>query len=767
MKWDKTNIDEKRASCCCSGHACEETRDFQSSAHGDQSSSGLASTERETPRGAKKARYRIENMDCPVEEQLIRAKLESIPGIVRLDFNLINRELTAYHHLDDSSVIVSSLEKLGMPPLELKSAASASLARPGLPNMKKVTLTIAGAAAVGAEVMAWITGLESSWLVISLAAVSLLVAGLPTITKGWIALKSFTLNIYFLMTLAVAGALALGKWPEASMVVFLFTLAEVIEGISLERARNAISALTELAPETAEVSSAGVWTEQPTETVQIGARIRIKAGSRVPLDSMVEVGRVSVDQSSITGESMPLDKQAGEMLYAGSIAVDGAAEASVSALAGDSMLARIADSVQRAQSQRAPTQRFIDRFARFYTPGVVVFAAAAAIIGSLLGASPWEFWLYQSLVMLVIACPCALVIATPVAVVSGLAAAARHGILIKGGAYLEEGRRLKAAAFDKTGTLTRGAPRLIDVIPFDGASPEQVLQIAASLDDHSTHPIAKALVAGCRSRRPETVLLSVDEFAVLEGRGVKGYVNGRLWYLGNQRLAEEIGLSSPELKERMAAMEQDGKTVIILCSNLAPAALFGMADTIRPESVEAIELLKNLGLETALLTGDNTTVARSVANELGISDVSAELLPEDKLDAIARLQSRHGVVAMVGDGVNDAPALACADIGVAMGASATAAALETADVAIMDDDTRKVASFIILSRRCVAILKQNIFLALGVKAVFLFMALVGKATLWMAVFADTGVSLLVMSNGLRLLNVFRHGKHESVRAHLR
>jgi len=426
-------------------------------------------------------------------------------------------------------------------------------------------------------------------------------------------------------------------------------------------------------------------------------------------------------------------------------------EATVTASAGDSTLARIALAIQSAQSQRAPTQRFVDRFARYYTPAVVVFAITVAILGPLLSGGGWSSWLYEALVMLVIACPCALVVSTPVTVVSGLAAAARHGILVKGGAFLEGGRLLKAVALDKTGTLTLGKPALTDAIPLGDMPIAQALQIAASLDDHSTHPVAQALVAGWREQQPGAAVLPVDDFGVLQGRGVTGSIAGQVWHLGNHRLVEEIGGCSAALEARLAVLENAGKTAIVLCDAAGPVAVFGVADTLRPESAQAVASLKSLHVEPVMLTGDNPATARAIAGQLGIADARGNLLPQDKQAAVAELLGRYGSVGMVGDGVNDAPALARATIGFAMGAVGTATALETADVAIMDDDPRKIADFISLSRRTAMILKQNIALALGIKAVFFVLALSGVATLWMAVFADTGASLLVVFNGMRLL----------------
>jgi Cd2+/Zn2+-exporting ATPase len=706
------------------------------------------------PEGAHRTRYRIDNMDCPIEEQLIRKKLEQTQGVVGLDFNLLDRELTVYHHLADQQAIVSALVKLDMAPRLLEAGVSPTAARSGLDTKTKGLLVVGGMAAVGAEVLSWTTGQDASWPVIIVTLVSIISAGLPTLKKGWIALRNMTLNIYFLMSLAVGGAIIIGKWPEAGMVLFLFAVAEAIEVLSLERVRNAIKSLSSLAPETAEVKVANDWQEQPVTGVNIGSRIRVRTGSRVPLDARVESGSASLDQAPITGESLPVDKQAGDMLYAGSIVTDGVVEATVTAVAGDSTLARIASAIQEAQSQRAPTQRFVDQFARYYTPAVVAFAMAVALLGPLLFAGTWGDWLYQALVILVIACPCALVVSTPVTVVSGLTAAARHGILIKGGAYLESGRLLKAVALDKTGTLTRGKPSLTDATAFCDMPIEEAFLIAASLDTHSAHPVAKALVAGWRELQPDTAMLTVENFSVLDGRGVKGDINGQHWRLGNHRLVEELNMRSPALEAQLTALENEGKTASILCSSSGPVAVFGVADTVRPESLQAMAALRALHIKPVMLSGDNSATARAIAGQLGIQDAQGNLLPEDKQAAIAELKERYGMVGMVGDGVNDAPALARSDIGFAMGAAGTATALETADVAIMDDDPRKIADFIGLSQQCAFILKQNITLAVGIKVVFLSLALGGHATLWMAVFADMGASLLVVFNGLRLLGFF-------------
>ena len=741
----------EKGTCYGSGHAHGQASDVCCSSATESRRSLVRDKQIAPPQDASRVRYRIDKMDCPTEERLIRNRLEPMPKVVRLDFDLMARELTVYHRLDDPQPIAAALNGLDMAPSLLEAGAPAAALPPALSARMKVLLAVSGATAVGAEVVAWTTGQETSERVMVLAALSILSAGLPTLKKGWIALKNRTLNIYFLMSLAVIGAVIIGKWPEASMVVFLFAVAEAIEALSLERARNAIRSLTALAPETAEVQTADGWQAQPLASVALGARIRVRTGTRVPLDARVDAGQAALDQAPITGESLPVDKQVGDPLYAGSIVTDGVVEAIVTAEMGHSTLARIAAAIQEAQAQRAPTQRFVDQFAHYYTPAVVALAVLMAGLGPLLFGGTWGEWVYQALVILVIACPCALVVSTPVTVVSGLAAAARHGILIKGGVFLEGGRKLKAVALDKTGTLTLGKPALTDVVPLGDMPIARVLLIAASLDDHSTHPVARALVNGWREQQPEASLLPVDDFRVLQGRGVRGVIEEQEWVLGNHRLVEELGVCSAALEKQLEALEQTGKTAVVLIAPAGPVAILAVADTLRPESAQAVAELKALHVEAVMLTGDNPATARVIADQLGIEDARGNLMPEDKQALIAELKERHGAVGMVGDGVNDAPALARADIGFAMGAAGTATALETADVAIMDDDPRKLARFIGLSRHTAAVLKQNIALALGIKVVFLGLALTGHATLWMAVFADMGGSLLVVFNGLRLL----------------
>ncbi len=749
----KTAAVEQAPGDNCCGSACH-TEQTDCCATPVEDSAAASSKTVPPPEGANKVLYRINKMDCPVEEQLIRKKLEPMPGVARLDFNLFARELTVYHRLDDPQPIAVALESIGMSPVLIEAGVAAASIQTAMDRKTKLLLVLGGMAAAAAETVSWTTGQEDSRLVIFLAVVSILTAGLPTLKKGWIALKNLTLNIFFLMSLAAIGAVIIGKWPEAAMVVFLFAVAEAIEALSLERVRNAIKSLADMVPETAEVKTGNDWLELPLSAVAMGSRIRIRTGARVPLDATVTSGSAALDQAPITGESLPVDKQVGDLLFAGSIVTDGVVEATVTSAPGNSTLDRIAAAIQQAQAQRAPTQRFVDQFAHYYTPAVVAFAVALALSGPLLFGGGWSYWLYQALVILVIACPCALVLSTPVTVVSGLTAAARHGILIKGGTYLEMGRLLKAVALDKTGTLTLGKPVMTVATSLGGIAIEQALLIAASLDDHSTHPVARAVVAGWRKDQPDARLLLVENFGVLNGHGVKGVINGQTWHLGNHRLVEDLGYCNPALEAQLAILENKGNTAVILCSLAGPEAMFGVADTVRKESAQAVASLKKLNVVPVMLSGDNSATARAIADQLGIGDARGNLMPESKLAAIVELKECYGVVGMVGDGVNDAPALARADIGFAMGAAGTATALETADVAIMDDDPRKIAAFIGLSRKSAQILKQNISFALGIKFVFLALALGGYATLWMAVFADMGASLLVVFNGLRLLGYF-------------
>ncbi|MBF0180495.1 MAG: heavy metal translocating P-type ATPase [Magnetococcales bacterium] len=686
---------------------------------------------------------RISKLCCPTEAELIRKALGGMREITHLDFDFMRRELILRHRGASRIAIDAALRAVDMEPDRTTVPAT------GVSRREWWMTGLSGVAALGAELLVFGGIEETSPWIAGLAAASILTGGTGTLKRGWIALRNLTLNIHFLMSLAVLGAMVIGQWPEAAMVVFLFSLAERIEVLSMDRARNAIRGLMALAPETATIrDAAGAWRTVPAAAVTVESVARVKPGERIALDGLVINGRSDVNQAPITGESVPVAKEAGMPLYAGSINGSGVLEYRVTADFKHSTLARIIDTVQEAQAKRAPMQRFVERFAGYYTPSVVGIATFIALAPPLLTGASFPSWFYNALVMLVVACPCALVISTPVTVVSGLAAGARRGILIKGGLYLEQAHALKAVALDKTGTLTHGRLEMTDCIVLGGHDRERMLRLAASLESHSEHAVASAITAARDQGRP---LLHVRDFEALPGKGARGSVAGERYSIGNHRLLEELGLCRPEVEEILLPLERDEKTVVVLASASEPLAIIAVADRMREHAPEAVAALRELGVAVTMLTGDNRATARAVARHAGIEDARAELLPEEKLAAVEELTTRHGMVAMVGDGINDAPALARASIGIAMGTTGTDTALETADVAIMNDDLRKVAEFVRLSRATRRILWQNIALALGIKGGFLLLAGMGVATLWMAVLADMGTSLLVIFNGRRLL----------------
>ena len=642
----------------------------------------------------------IAKMDCPTEETLIRNKLGTVAGVADLDFNLMQRTLSVRHANQVLPDVLVALQALGF---EAQVVDTAEVASPSAAPVTTPTnwwpLGISLVTASAAEAVYWLHN-GNHWSVVVLALVAVFTGGLSTYKKGWIALKNRNLNMNALMSIAVTGAMLIGHWPEAAMVMVLFALAEVIEAKSLDRARNAIRGLLDLTPEQATVQQAdGTWREVGAKQITIGARVRVKPGERIALDGEVLEGRSAVNQAPITGESLPVEKSPGDSVFAGTINESGSFEYRVTALANNSTLARIIHAVEAAQGSRAPTQRFVDQFARWYTPVVFGVAIAVALLPPLFMGAAWLDWIYRALVLLVVACPCALVISTPVSIVSGLAAAARHGILIKGGVYLEEGRKLRWLALDKTGTITHGKPAQTDFVTWGNALASDSRSIAASLAARSDHPVSKAVAQAAQT--DGVALLDVAEFNALPGRGVQGQINGATYHLGNHRMLEELGQCTPELEQRIAALETAGKTVVMLVGAKAVHALFAVADTIKDSSRTAIAELHALGINTMMLTGDNPHTAQAIAAQAGIDRAQGNLLPDDKLREVEQL-ARSGKVGMVGDGINDAPALARADIGFAMGAAGTDTAIETADVALMDDNLRKIPTFVRLSRATVS-----------------------------------------------------------------
>ncbi|HAT8564419.1 TPA: cadmium-translocating P-type ATPase [Legionella pneumophila] len=695
----------------------------------------------------------VAGLDCPSEEKLIRKQLETIPEIKQLDFNFIAEEVTVHHYLPSIELIQQKIESLGMSVRSKNSSVTEQgVKRFGI-DASWSAIGLAGLFALCSELSAYYLATEQSIWVIVPALLAIALSGPATIKKGWIALRTKAMNINSLMLIAITGAVFIGAWPEAAMVTVLFALAERIERYSLDKARQAIRSLMEIAPEVALVKMEhGQWQTLLVTEVRPGAVFRVKPGERIPLDGHLISGQSTVNQAPITGESMPVSKRIGDSVFAGTLNEHGSFEVKVSNAAGDTLLAKIGKAIERAQSERAPTQRFVDQFAMYYTPIMVLIAVLVALIPPLVFGYSFYDWIYKALTLLVIACPCALVISTPVTVVSGLAAAAKSGILIKGGSYLENGYRLKLIALDKTGTLTEGKPVVTDFIAYDkNHTKNELLLWAASLDSHSEHPVANALVAYWHKEQPDEEMISIDQFAALPGRGVQGLIGQELYYVGNHQLAEDNEVCSLGVELELDRLEEEGKTTVILSNKTQVLAIFAVADTLRSTSQEAIDALHQQGIKTAMLTGDNAITARAIAKLVGIDEVQANVLPTDKMKAIGLLLKEYKAVGMVGDGINDAPALAAATISFAMG-KGTDTALETADVALMNDNLAMLPLYIHLSHKTSRILRQNIGLSLIIKLVFFILALSGLATLWMAVFADMGASLIVVANGLRLLN---------------
>lgn len=713
--------------------------------------------------GYQLSTFRVQELDCATEENILRKTFGAFSEVSGLEFDLVARRVTVRHSFDSPSPIESAIRRVGMRPSLIvpiaDSGESADVNSRRLPRSVIVTAVIGGVLALGSEGLVIGGFKERSAAVIAMAVVSIALSGRDTLLKGWNALISRRLTMNVLMSVASIGAAIIGQWPEAAVVIWLFGVAELIEALSLERARNAIRSLVKLAPETAHVKSDdGTTTEVAAGDIALGAIMLIRPGERLPLDGIVVAGSSSINQAPITGESIPVAKEIGDHVFAGTVNERGSLEIEVTAAKGSGTLDRIAASIQQAQAERAPAQRFVDKFASIYTPVVFVLAIMVASIPPLLDSGSAREWVYRALVLLVLACPCALVISTPVTVVAGLGGAARRGILIKGGVHLEGARKLKTIALDKTGTLTHGKPTLTDLNVLGDLGRDDVLRISASIDSLSEHPVAHAIVTAYDGQ-----LDAVTDFEAITGRGVQGTVNGVTYLIGNHRLAEETGVCNTLIEAILLDLELEAKTAIVMMTHEKALAILAVADTIRPESVEAIARLRALGVEPVMLTGDNTRTAMAIAQLVGITDARGDLLPDDKLRIVGELAAR-GPVGMIGDGVNDAPALAKANLGIAMGAAGTDTAIETADVALMDDDPRKLAELMRISMHTSHVLWQNITFALGVKGVFLALTMTQASSLWLAVLADMGASLVVIANGLRLLNRPSHRqRHERIK----
>ena len=701
----------------------------------------------------------VEGLDCAEEINLIKKTLAHQPGIKELKFFLVTREVEVYFDPEkiQEKEIIARINKLGLkaePVQEREDGGRKKAEDIGNRNRRLLVLTaIAGALTLLGIFLSWLGIKEEISLAIYLLAI--LTGGTHIARKGLAAARHLSLDMNFLMTIAVIGAAFIGEWVEAAVVVFLFSLAQLLENYSLDRARRAIRSLMDLAPKKALVRRNGQEIEVDVATIQLGEQVIVRPGEKIPLDGVVRNGRSEVNQAPITGESMPVLKQPGDKVFAGSINQRGSLEIQVTHLSGDTTLDRIIHLVEEAQSQKAPSQSFVEKFARWYTPLVVLSAVLVAVIPVAVLGYSFDEWLYRALVLLVIACPCALVISTPVTIVAGLTKSANLGILIKGGVHLENSGKWQTIVFDKTGTLTKGKPEVIDIVPLENMSQEEILRLAATVESRSEHHLARAII-----EKAEEWRLSVEEpsdFQSLTGRGAQARINGHLYFIGNHRLFEEKKLCTPELDKLMDKLESANYSLVIIGDETKALGVIIIADALRPEASRSLRELRALGVKKLMmLTGDNRKTAEVLARQLEMDDFAAELLPEDKIEAIRSLIAQGEKVAMVGDGVNDAPALAMATTGIAMGTAGTDAALETADIALMKDNLLGLPLVVQLGKKTLKIIKQNITLALLIKFIFFALTIPGLATLWMAVFADMGASFIVIFNGLRLLRFKRN-----------
>lgn len=712
--------------------------------------------------------FKVRGLDCAEEVSVLKKAVGPlVGGADRLAFDVLNGRMTvaAAARSVSSDAILKAVAATGMS-AESWDARSAKggdddhrwqqilfTAASGVSVLVGMGLHVLSSNSLGAALRLFVDHASQAtpWPEIAAYVAAALLGARFVAVEAWYAARNLRPDMNLLMVVAVLGAMLIGEWFEAATVAFLFALSLALESWSVGRARRAIATLLDLAPPTARLLGRdGVETEVPVAEIRPGDRFLIRGGERLALDGRVVAGASAVNQAPITGESVPVEKQAGSEVYAGTINGDGTLTVEATRPVDDTALARIIRMVEEAHARRAPSEQWVERFAKVYTPAVMALALLIFLVPPLAFGLGWETWFYRALVLLVIGCPCALVISTPVSIVAALASAARAGVLVKGGAFIELPARLQAIAMDKTGTITGGEPQIVNVIPLSEHTEAELLARAAALEARSTHPLARAIVRYAESKGapPEPA----EDVQVLKGKGLTGTFKGAPFWLGSHRYVVERGQSTAETTRQAEALESDGKTVIVIGNGRHVCGLIAVADTVRPQAREIVSELHDAGIRhVIMLTGDNRITAEAIGREVGMDEVHAELLPEDKLRKIEELVRQYGTVAMVGDGVNDAPALARANLGIAMGAIGSDAAIETADVALMTDDISRLPWLIHHARRTLAVIRQNIGFALGVKAVFFALTFAGMATLWGAIAADVGASLLVVFNALRLL----------------
>ncbi|MFW6189745.1 MAG: heavy metal translocating P-type ATPase [Planctomycetota bacterium] len=712
--------------------------------------------------------YKVEELDCADEVNVLREALEERPGVERLDFDILNARMTVTYDEEriGSDRIISLVAEAGMTAVSWEERQLARGATLWERHGRLIMTAVSGACILIGFLVHW--ALHGDFLRAltvghgeghALPPVTWAFYGAAILAGAWfvipralLSLRRMRPDMNLLMTVAVIGAVLIGELLEGAMVAFLFSVALLLEHWSVGRARRAISALLDLSPPTARVipDEGGEPVERPVESVVMGRQVVVRPGDRIPLDGQVLTGSSMVNQAPITGESVPVHKGPGDEVYAGTINQQGTLEFEVNREADDTTLAHIIHLVQEAQGRRARSEQWIEKFARYYTPVMMALAAGIAVGPPLVTGAPWTDWIYRALVLLVIGCPCALVISTPVSIVSALTSAARNGVLIKGGMYLEGAGRLRAIAMDKTGTLTYGRPEVQRVIPLDDHTPEGLLSTAAAVEADSVHPLAEAIVR--RASEEGIVVSRAEEFRNVPGLGAEGRVDGRLYWVGSHRMMHDKGQETARAHEAALDLEDAGHTVVAVGTDDHVCGLVSVADGVRENAAQVVAALRERGVEhVVMLTGDNAATARSIAEQTGVDEWKSDLMPEDKVTEVAELTRRYERVAMAGDGVNDAPAMAAASFGIAMGAIGSDVAIEAADITLMSDEIAKVPWLVGHSRNALGIIKQNVALALGIKLVFIALAVAGVASLWMAIAADMGASLLVIFNGLRLL----------------
>ncbi|MBI5216920.1 MAG: heavy metal translocating P-type ATPase [Ignavibacteriae bacterium] len=689
----------------------------------------------------------VNDLCCSTEELLIRKKLKTVAGTEVRGINLAEKTVSV-HHTCLTNNILNAFNEVGFK-VELLNDV---IEEQSFWKLHGVMVMMISSSVLLLTGFLFSFVIQFEFVATVVFILSIFLSGWNVLRKGVRAAKNFSLDMNFLMTIATIGAIIINKLEEAAVVMFLFALAELLEQLSLKRSRGALRSLMSLTPETAIVLRDGKEVVANVRDIHVEERILIRPGERIPLDGIVVSGASSVNQAQITGESKPSAKNIGDEVFAGSLNERGTLELEVRKPYSDTMLARVIRLVENAQSSRAPMQNTVEQFARYYSPAIFLLACCIALIPPLVFRQPFDEWVYRALVLLVIACPCALVLSTPVTIMSGLTNALRHGVLIKGGKFLELLGRIRAIAFDKTGTLTKGTPVVTDIISFNSLSAEEILKITASVESKSEHHFANAVIQKANEHNTSRFDMFVHSFESLPGKGVRAIVDGQLYVVGNHSLIEEMNICNQQTEYRLEELEREGKSTVILATEQEPLGVIAIADEMRTDAPHIIKRLHDDGMsKIILLTGDTEAIARPFAARVGIDEVWYQILPEEKLLHINRLKEKYNTVAMVGDGVNDAPALASATVGIAMGKTGTDVSLEASDVVLMSDELLKLPHIISLSKKTLSIIKQNIAIALLTKLVFLVLGMFGVATLWMAIIADDGATLVVILNGLRVL----------------